>query len=372
VQDTPEARAVIAAALRRDPAPADLVKSTSTGQTVAAAPITDAHGAVVGALLLGVDLAALVRPIYLASLLGLLPSAVLFGAIASVFGAIFGLLTARGLTQRLRTLTAAAGAWSQGDFTATAHDPSSDELGQLARDLNRMAEQLQSLLHDRQQLAVVEERNRLARDLHDSVKQQMFALTMLLGSAQMEVAQQSEARRILGDAERIVGSAQQELTALIGALRPTGLANQSLSVALRELCDTWAKRTGVAFDVQIPDGLALPATAEQEVFRTVQEALANIARHSGATHVEARAERQQETLLLRIRDNGHGFDVAQTGSHGVGLRSMRERIEGLGGTLQLSSSVGGTRLEIRVPMSERTQGASQAVAAPHELASNSQ
>jgi NarL family two-component system sensor histidine kinase LiaS len=200
----------------------------------------------------------------------------------------------------------------------------------------------------------------------------MFALTMLLGSAQMEVAEQAEARRILGDAERIVGSAQQELTALIGALRPTGLANQSLSVALRELCENWAKRTGVAFDVQIPDGLALSATAEQEVFRTVQEALANIARHSGATHVEARAERQQETLLLRIRDNGHGFDVAQTDNQGVGLRSMRERIEGLGGTLQISSSVGGTRLEIRVPMLERTQGASQAVAAPHELASNSQ
>jgi two-component system, NarL family, sensor histidine kinase LiaS len=239
IQDTSEARTVIAAALHNSSSIADMVQTTSGGQTLAAAPIRDASGSVRGALLLGVDLAALTRPIYLSGLVALIPSTVLFGVIASVFGAVFGLLTARGLTRRLRRLTTAAGAWSQGDFATSAQDPSPDELGQLARDLNRMAEQIQSLLHDRQQLAVVDERNRLARDLHDSVKQQLFALTMLLGSARMDVADQPEARRILDDAERIAGSAQQELTALISALRPVGLANKGLSVALRELCENW-------------------------------------------------------------------------------------------------------------------------------------
>jgi len=377
IQDSPEAHALIAAALRGESSSANMIQSTSSGQTIAAAPIRDTSGAVRGVLVLGVDLSALARPIYLMGLVALIPSTLLFAIIASVFGATFGLLTARGLTRRLRRLTTAADAWSQGDFATSAQDPSSDELGQLARDLNRMAEQLQSLLHDRQQLAVVDERNRLARDLHDSVKQQMFALTMLLGSARMEVADQPEARRILDDAERIAGSAQQELTALISALRPVGLADKGLSVALRELCENLAKRSGIVCDAQIPDGLALAPAAEQDIFRTVQEALANITRHSGATRVEMHAERMHETLELRIRDNGHGFDVAQTDAPGVGLRSMRERIEGLGGTLQISSSVGGTLISLRVPISQRAQAAPRsagtsedAATASHTLASN--
>lgn len=352
IQQTPEARAVVAAALRHGSTSADRVQSTAGGQTVAAAPITDSAGVTRGALLLGVDLAALARPVYLSALVGLLPSAVLFGVIASVFGALFGLLTARGLTQRLSHLTSAANAWSEGDFAVSAHDSTSDELGQLTRDLNRMAEQLQHLLRDRQQLAAVEERNRLARDLHDSVKQQLFALTMLLGSAQMEVGERTEARRIIGEAERVAGSAQQELSELIHALRPAALTNTGMSVALRELCETWAKRSGVTFDARIPDDLTLAPGAEQDVFRTVQEALANIARHSGATRVDVRAERQPDALTLRIRDNGRGFDVGRTDQHGVGLRSMRERIEGLGGTLSVSSSAGGTRVEMRIPLAQ--------------------
>lgn len=352
IQNDPAARAVISAARHGGRPTADWSQSTASGLTVAAAPITDASGAVRGVLLLGVDLAALARPILLKNLLALIPSTIVFALIASAFGALFGSLTANRLTRRLSRLTTSADAWSQGDFSVVAHDPSPDELGQLARDLNRMAEQLQSLLQDQQRLAVAEERNRLARDLHDSVKQQMFALTMLLGSAQMEVADGSEARRTLQEAERIAGGAQQELTSLIHALRPVAMANQSLSVALRELCESWAKRTGATFDVRIPDGLTLTPSAEQEVFRTAQEALANVARHSGATRVEVRAERDSERLTLRIRDNGHGFDVARADRQGVGLRSMRERIEGLGGTLQISSVPGGTRIELSVPVAQ--------------------
>jgi len=357
IERDPTSRAVIAAALRGGSPTAEWSQSTASGLTVAAAPITDSHGAVRGALLLGVNLAALARPIILSNLLALIPSTILFAVIASVFGAAFGSLTARGLIRRLRRLTTSADAWSQGDFSVAAHDPTTDELGQLARDLNRMAEQLQSLLQDQQRLAAAEERNRLARDLHDSVKQQMFALTMLLGSAQMEVKAGSEAERTLQEAERLAGGAQQELTALIHALRPVAMEHQGLSVALRELCASWAKRTGAAFDAQIPDGLALPPAAEQEVYRTVQEALANVARHSGATRVDMRAERDAERLSLRIRDNGHGFDTARADQQGVGLRSMRERIEGLGGTLQISSSVGGTRVELSVPVAPMAQGA---------------
>src|SRR5690348_16765472 len=126
-----------------------------------------------------------------------------------------------------------------------------------------MAEQLQNLLRDQQQLAVVEERNRLARELHDSVKQQMFALTMLIGSAQLEVDDQSEAKRILGEAEHIVSNAQQEMSALIQALRPVALANKDLAVALRELCHDWEQRHGTTCVVTVPETLTMASEVEQ-------------------------------------------------------------------------------------------------------------
>lgn len=352
LQQLPESKAVVAAALRNDARAADLVENSSGEPTVAAAPIIDTDGAVRGVLLIGVDLTSLLRPLYLQNLLALAPTAILFGIIASIFGAIFGLLTARGLTRRLLRLTTAADAWSKGDFTAAARDPSHDELGQLARDLNRMAEQLQNLLRDRQQLAVIEERNRLARELHDSVKQQMFALTMLMGSAQLEVDEQSEAKRILSEAERVASNAQREMSALIQALRPMALANKDLRVALRELGDDWGKRAGITCAVDVPAALAMAPEAEQQVFRIVEEALANIAKHSGATRVDIHAAAEQGLLALRIRDNGHGFDVARAHGRGLGLSSMRERVEALGGTLHIASAAGGTRIEVRAPLAQ--------------------
>lgn len=354
LQQMAASKAVIAAALRGDNREPDLIQNAPGGLTIAAAPIVDTDGTVRGALLMSVDLTPLLRPLYISNLLALLPTVILFAIIASIFGAIFGVLTARGLTRRLLRLTSAADAWSQGDFTASARDPSNDELGQLARDLNHMAEQLQNLLRDRQQLAVVEERNRLARDLHDSVKQQMFALTMLVGSAQLEVDEQSEARRILSEAEHIASNAQQEMSALIQALRPIALANKDLGVALRELRDEWEQRNGITCAIDVPDALTMAPETEQQVFRIVQEALANVAKHSGATRVEIHAKDEQGTLALRIRDNGHGFSVLQAKGRGLGLSSMRERVEGLGGSLRIDSAAGGTRIAIRIPLTRPT------------------
>ena len=103
--------------------------------------------------------------------------------VALPIGAIFGWLASRGLRKRLDNLSASAKAWSKGDFSATPHDKSADEIGELTRNLNNMAEQLHTLLHTRDELARVEERNRLARDLHDTVKQQTYAARMQLSAA---------------------------------------------------------------------------------------------------------------------------------------------------------------------------------------------
>ncbi|HEX9037188.1 MAG TPA: sensor histidine kinase [Ktedonobacterales bacterium] len=356
--------AVTRDALRGTSQPGALVRVLPDGLTVAAAPVVGADGKVAGALLIAADMGALVRPIYLADLAAILPTALFFAAIASVFGAVFGILTARGLTRRVQRLTEAAAAWSQGDFTATARDPSEDELGRLARDLNAMAERLRQLLRDQQRLAVIEERNRLARDLHDSVKQQLFALTMLVGGARLEVGNESAARRILDQAESVATSAQAEMTALIQALRPAPLINRGLGMALHELCGEWEQRHGIACALETTGAVDLDPTVEQEVYRVVQEALANIAKHSGATRVDVRAVMEGDALSLRIRDNGHGFHVERASGRGLGLSSMRERVAALGGTLRISSSVGGTSVETRIPLGGRTPGAVAAGEAP--------
>ena len=353
LENLPEVRTLIAAARASvSTNPAKLSYSLPDGRALAAVPVKDAAGIVHGELLVGANLAALQRAEAVSGLQGLAYGVIPFSVIAGIFGVLIGLFMARGLTRRLRELATAAGAWSQGDFASAVADSSTDELGQLARDLNHMAEQLQTLLRDQRQLAVIEERNRLARDLHDSVKQQVFAVKMLVGSAQLEVGEDNEARRVLDEAERIAGNAQQELTALIHALRPAALSGQGLGPALRELCADWSRRTGIAMTVEIADALSLSPDAEGEIFRTVQEALANIARHSGATQAEVRAANRQDRLDLCIRDNGHGFQVTASGGQGIGLRSIRERIEGLEGTLHLVSTADGTSVEVSLPAAQ--------------------
>ncbi len=154
----------------------------------------------------------------------LLPSALLVIPATALIGMLLGFVTAHSLTGRLQRLTEAATAWGQGDFDRLAHDTSSDELGQLARHLNHMAIQLQHLLETRQELATLEERNRLARDLHDSIKQQVFATAMQVATAQALLPHDPEgAQAHLAESQRLVQQTQQELTGLIHELRPAAL-----------------------------------------------------------------------------------------------------------------------------------------------------
>jgi NarL family two-component system sensor histidine kinase LiaS len=258
---------------------------------------------------------------------------------AIVVGAVFGFITARGLTRRLRNLVQAANAWSEGDFTATAQDRSGDELGQLAQQLNRMAEELRNLLHVRQELATVDERNRLARELHDSVKQQLFATAMQVGAARALLERNDPtADERLADAERLAHAAQQELTMIIHELRPAALESKGLAAALRDYVDDWARHSGIAAHVSYQGQRELPLLLEQTLFRVAQEALANVARHSGASRVDIRVQWDPHTVTLTVADNGQGFSMEARPKTGVGLKSMQERLESLGGTFTLASA----------------------------------
>ncbi len=213
-------------------------------------------------------------------------------------------------------------------------------------------------------LAVQAERLRLSRDLHDSVKQQIFAVSMQIGAALSQLDHSSEAtRKHLLEAEGLVYQAQQDLTTLIQDLRPSVLQEKGLAVALRDYMTTWGRQNNMAVEVHLPERCQLPAAVEETLWRVAQEALSNIARHSQASKVQLRLEQTPEQGLLSIIDNGRGFDQPAEQSAGVGLRSIQERVAAIGGTVLLQSRPGdGTRMVVRCPLPQKSQGVRDAPA----------
>ena len=311
-----------------------------SGHLVNLFPLVEDDGRFLGALIVTFPLPALNAETLGPALMMVVYSLIPLTLAAGLIGAVFGFLTARNLTRRISAVSQAADSWSRGDFTAVAHDPSQDELGQLSRRLNRMAEQLQNLLHTRQELAAVEERNRLARDLHDAVKQQIFAAAMQIGAAKALLPDNPEAAaNQLQEAETLSRQAQRELTALIQELRPAALGDQGLAAALRAYAADWSRQNGVPVEFKTQGERPLPLSTEQALFRVAQEALANVARHSQANQVEMRLDWEKSAVSLTISDNGRGFD-SQAQSNGYGLQGMRERLDALGGSLTVSSQPG--------------------------------
>jgi len=276
----------------------------------------------------------------------------IFAVLGSIIGMGFGFFTARRFARRLGVLTAVADAWGQGDFSVVVHDRSLDEIGQLARQMNCMARQVRNQMQTREQLATLGARNQLARDLHDSVKQQVFAVTMTLGAAQTLKERDPEAAWSgVSKALDLSIAAQQELAALVRELRPLTLEEAGLPQALREQVESWSNRMSIPAGCQVEGEGALPWDVEEALFRVTQEALANVARHSDATRADVILSYDDGTVTLTITDDGCGFDAAAVRGKGLGLRSMRERVEAIGGAWHVERLDRGTRIEIRAPIS---------------------
>lgn len=273
---------------------------------------------------------------------------------AAIIGLIFGLLVGRGLEKRLHAVAVTATEWGQGNFDRRIEDRSADEIGMLARELNKVAVQLQNLLNTREELATLEERNRLARDLHDSIKQQVFSISMNLSAAQeLWDKDPLKARQIVETALMIARQSQQELNTLIQTLRPPQLEQKGLDKALEELTHLWEKQSRIPIIYQQEGMSVLDLEQQQALYRVAQEALSNIARHSGASSASVSLNIQHGYQWLCVRDDGHGFDPQQISSRGVGLRSMRERVEALGGKFILESTSKGTCVQAGFPVPNR-------------------
>jgi len=224
---------------------------------------------------------------------------------------------------------------------------------EVARDRNqKLVDELRETQKKLQELAVVEERNRLARDLHDSVKQQVFAISMQLSAARTSMSATDKAYQPVTEAERLAQQAGTELTSLINALRPPALVRKSLPDAVREYVDEWSRQNQIESTLNVDSSVAVDQQVEQALFRVVQEALANVARHSQADKVTVDLKSENNAVVLTIEDNGIGFDEKMI-RKGVGLDSMQERLIALNGKVDVESKKSkGTRVIARVRSTE--------------------
>lgn len=202
--------------------------------------------------------------------------------------------------------------------------------------------------------AVLEERNRLARDLHDSVTQQLFSMTLTAQAARAHM--EKNPQRALLQLERLqetATAALAEMRALIFQLRPPALSGQNLVAALQQHGAVLSRREGLRVELTVTGDERHADGIEQALYRIVQEALNNVVKHAAAGSVRVALEFSSERVRVYVADDGCGFDVnaprADTSRH-LGLIGMRERAAELGGTMELYSTIGGgTEVTVVVP-----------------------
>ena len=206
------------------------------------------------------------------------------------------------------------------------------------------------LFEQTKDLAVMEERNRLARDLHDSAKQKAFAALAQLGTARGILNGNGNSVTMhLNEAENLVSDVIQELTFLVQEIYPIALQEKGLPTILREYSFEWEHRNDIKVNLALKRERRLSLGVEQALYRITQESLANVARHSKAKRVEISLMYNRGSVQLSLADDGCGFDM-NLKEQGLGLRSIRERVSSVDGTVQFQSAPGaGTRIIVQVP-----------------------
>lgn len=204
-----------------------------------------------------------------------------------------------------------------------------------------------------QRLALAEERERIAKELHDDVIQSLFAEGMALQAAEAMVNDPEAMAARLSSAVDHIDRVIRDLRSYIFGLRPGAFADHHLDGALRVLAEGFAEGSAASITVEAdPETVSRLAGRASDVLQAAREALSNAVRHSGGDHVSVTlAGTEDGAAVLEIEDNGKGFDPSIIGERGQGLLNLRARAEALGGDLAIDSAPGrGSRLRIRIPL----------------------
>ncbi|WP_077297228.1 sensor histidine kinase [Virgibacillus pantothenticus] len=289
----------------------------------------------------------------------------LYFLVALIVSIYAGFKSGGDLKYRFDYLSTQITQFANGNYQSRLHFQEGDEITRVANEMNALGEALQDQVKSLQRMAderadmaknsyktaVMEERQRIARDLHDAVSQQLFALAMFSEAAIKQLDEAPElAKKQMMEVAKAALQSQTEMRALLLHLRPVYLSGEPLDKGITKLVNELQQKSHIDFQLSLPDNLNITETIEEHVFRIVQEALANILRHSNASKVVIQISKRSDELLLHISDNGNGFNVDEERKASYGLKTMKERSEELGGTFRIRSSEReGTYVDIRIP-----------------------
>jgi signal transduction histidine kinase len=259
-----------------------------------------------------------------------------------------------GVNQVLRVISIYAGGFGfMGIMTHALHQSSMAQAQnvRLLTELQAKNQQLEEYAAQVEKLAAVEERNRLAREVHDTIGHRLTAAAVQIEAAQRLIPVDADkAANLAGAGREQVREALQELRGVVGRLREPIEAELPLEQAVRRLAANFESATGLIITLEMPkEPCALNATQRLTLYRATQEGLTNIQRHAHATHAWVRLVCTPARIELSVRDNGNG--VQESSQAGFGLRGLAERAAQLGGACTLKPAAeGGALLEISLPV----------------------
>jgi signal transduction histidine kinase len=238
------------------------------------------------------------------------------------------------LVRRIKRAEVVARGWTEGNMLARINDSRHDEFGNLVRSFNQLADSFVDVIKVKQELAAVEERNRLARDLHDTAKQRAFALNLQLTALEsLGASNQVESTRLATSALSLVHHLQNDLSNVIKRLSASTIAEVGMREVLCQEITSLFDGSGIYWDVSISDEVdgVLRETPQlaQQILLIAIEAAANVLRHSSARTMRVKLTEAGDEYTLAIEDDGKGLDTVETYSLGMGLTNMRLRTRSL-------------------------------------------
>lgn len=290
----------------------------------------------------------------------------------ALIACVWGLIQSAGFKRQIQYVTHQLEDAKLGRSTLVGKPPQTAELSMLSEEASRIQLMIHEQARTAQKLAsekvenqekviqemVSQERNRLARELHDSVSQQLFGASMLMSAInETREPEPSLETRQLKMVEEMIHQSQLEMRALLLHLRPAALKGKTLKEGMDELLVELQQKVPMDISWKAEE-MKLAKGIEDHLFRILQESVSNTLRHAKANMLQVLCILRDGYVILRVVDDGTGFEVTEERAGSYGLMNMRERAVEVGGSLKIVSLPGkGTRLEVKVPFEEREEGA---------------